>query len=162
MSKLKEKYLPVHIMNFEFRIIVFHMMLGIPLTISDETKRSTKGINRKYKGSLPASLDCFELWRLCSEIGGEEGFGVPFALKGSRDSLKCSDALLNVYFSDNLFSVVIHCGDISQGKRFPGRKSFGISDSEYKNLKGRYIDFKNSYKKQQENHSRCPKPLAFL
>ncbi len=153
MSKLNEKYLPVHIMNFEFRIVVFHMMLGLPLTVSDETKRSSKGINRKYKGSLPASLDCFKLWRLCEEEGGKDGFGVPYVPTGSRDSIKCSDALINVYFSDNLFSVIIHCGELSRDKRFPGRRSFNISENEYVQLRERYNEFKKNYKKQQEFYS---------
>jgi hypothetical protein len=50
-KKISKEYKPVRIMNFEFRILVFHDMLRIPMSLADETKKSSLRTGRKYQGT---------------------------------------------------------------------------------------------------------------
>ncbi len=146
MNRRDDNFLQVRIMNFEFRNIVFHQMLGIPMTLGDETNKKKSGSKGRYKGTCPASLDSFRMFKACEEKGS---FGVPYNIDSSH-RIKCSDALINVHFASGNMNNLLICGNIAASLEFPKRSRLGITKGHYDKIKEKYYKFRDLFKKNQE------------
>ena len=105
-KKPDDKYKPVRIMDFSAWDIMFHESIGVTLSRDMELNVETEKGNISdesmilYKGGMPASLDCFEIWKTCGDTEDNEHMQ-PYTYS-DKSSLKCSDAVINVRFATEI------------------------------------------------------------
>ncbi len=134
---------PVRIMSFDFYTIVFHHMMGIPLNTEE-------GYN-SYQGSTPASLDTFQIWKLCSDQNDVK-FMYPY--KPEEGCTLCyTDALCNVSFSNKSFKNVKACGELaSENKKLPQKLEKTLDTDDYYSINVLFSEFKSWYESNKDLH----------
>lgn len=147
-KKPDDKYKPVRIMDFSAWDIMFHESIGVTLSRDmelnvemEEGKISDESMIL-YKGSMPASLDCFEIWESCKEYPDDQHME-PYTYS-YNSSLKCSDAVINVKFTSEIsLEVYNKCKKTAEGVK---RKN---------NILKKWIDAVDGNQKIYEEYSKA-------